>query len=340
MRLNPEISKLLSHVRETNIRACIIGFLKYGVGDFIRLEASSICQLKCPLCHPAHGELGIAGRGYLRFNDFKNFVDNYPHFKRIELSNNGEIFLNPELEEIIRYADCKHIRLMANNGVNLNTVSEAVLESLVKYRFKDLTISIDGVTNDTYTIYRKGGNFNTVLENIKRINYYKQIYQIPFPKLRWQFVVFGHNEHELPTARRMAKELNMDFKATLNWDESYSPVRNKDLVRKEIGFASKHEYQQKYKMLYLRLCEQLWLCPQINWDGKLLGCCVNYWGDFGNIFESNLETCLRSEKYRYARKMILGLKKEREDIPCSRCGRYKIMKTTNRYLLPFVTPYD
>jgi MoaA/NifB/PqqE/SkfB family radical SAM enzyme len=228
---------------------------------------------------------------------------------------------------------------MANNGVNLNTVSEAVLESLVKYRFKDLTISIDGVTNDTYTIYRKGGNFNTVLENIKRINYYKQIYQIPFPKLRWQFVVFGHNEHELPTARRMAKELNMDFKATLNWDESYSPVRNKDLVRKEIGFASKHEYQQKYKMLYLRLCEQLWLCPQINWDGKLLGCCVNYWGDFGNIFESNLETCLRSEKYRYARKMILGLKKEREDIPCSRCGRYKIMKTTNRYLLPFVTPY-
>ena len=229
---------------------------------------------------------------------------------------------------------------MANNGVNLNTVSETVLESLVKYRFKDLTISIDGVTNDTYTIYRKGGNFNTVLENIKRINYYKQIYQIPFPKLRWQFVVFGHNEHELPTARRMAKELNMDFKATLNWDESYSPVRNKDLVRKEIGFASKHEYQQKYKMLYLRLCEQLWLCPQINWDGKLLGCCVNYWGDFGNIFESNLETCLRSEKYRYARKMILGLKKEREDIPCSRCGRYKIMKTTNRYLLPFVTPYD
>ena len=104
MRLDPEISKLLSHVRETNIRACIIGFLKYGVGDFIRIEASSICQLKCPLCHPAHGELGIAGRGYLRFNDFKNFVDNYPHFKRIELSNNGEIFLNPELEEIIRYA--------------------------------------------------------------------------------------------------------------------------------------------------------------------------------------------------------------------------------------------
>lgn len=37
--------------------------------------------------------------------------------------------------------------------------------------------------------------------------------------------------------------------------------------------------------------------PQINWDGKLLGCCLNFWGDFGgNAFEQGLERILTSEK--------------------------------------------
>lgn len=327
--------KILSHIQKTSIRSCINGFLKYRVGDYIRLEASSICQLKCPLC-PQRSKLGIIGRGYLRFIDFKSFVDKYPNFKRIELSNYGELFLNPELEEIIRYAHSKNIHLMANNGVNLNNASKTILENIVKYQFKNITVSLDGAINDTYTIYRQGGDFNTVIENIRKINYYKEIYRSEFPKLGWQFVIFGHNEHELPIAQKMAKHLNMEFKPILNyWDESYSPIIDKDFVIRQIGFASNQEYQKKNKINFLRLCGQLWYSPQINWDGKLLGCCVNYWGDFGNIFKSSLETCLTSEKYRYAKKMVLGLKRERADIPCSHCKIYHTMKVTHRYLLPF-----
>lgn len=45
--------------------------------------------------------------------------------------------------------------------------------------------------------------------------------------------------------------------------------------------------------------------PQINWDGKLLGCCLNFWGDFGgNAFEQGLEHVLSSENLAYARRML------------------------------------
>ena len=76
----------------------------------IRIEACSLCQLNCPACtvRKLEKQMPKDWLGYLKFNDFKNFIDNY-NFKEIELSNNGEIFLNPELDEIIKYAYEKKI---------------------------------------------------------------------------------------------------------------------------------------------------------------------------------------------------------------------------------------
>lgn len=314
-----------------------IVFFKYGViGNSIRIEASSICQLKCPECPQAKGKLEIIGKGYLKFEDFKKFVDNYPNFRNIGLSNYGEIFLNPELKNIIKYAYEKNINLTAYNGVNLNAASEEIIRCLVKYRFKAITISIDGACNDTYKIYRRGGNFDRVIDNIKKINYYKQKYNTKFPRLTWQFIIFGHNEHELLTARKMARELNMQFKTKLNWSSSYSPVKNKEFVRKESGLkaTSQQEHERIFNKVYLMLCFQFWFEPQINWDGKLLGCCVNTWGDFGNVFESGLKKCLKSEKYVYIKKMLLGKKRDRKDIPCihcAHCGNWEKIRSRPRY---------
>ncbi|MFN3315474.1 MAG: SPASM domain-containing protein, partial [Raineya sp.] len=83
------------------------------------------------------------------------------------------------------------------------------------------------------------------------------------------------------------------------------------------------EFEKKEKKLYSPACFQLWTAPQINWDGKLLGCCVNHFGDFGNVFDEGLDNLLQSEKYVYAKKMLLGEAPDRKDIPCSQCNRYK-----------------
>ncbi|NIM13024.1 MAG: hypothetical protein GTO45_12930 [Candidatus Aminicenantes bacterium] len=135
----------------------------------------------------------------------------------------------------------------------------------------------------------------------------------------------GHNEHELPLAKKMAKELNMIFFPKLNWEPGYSSVKNADFVKMEAGMSvvSKDEYQKKYKKVYLLPCVQFWVSPQINWDGKLLGCCQNLWGDFGNVFAQGFETCLTGERFVYAKKMLCGEAKTRGDIPCTKCSLYK-----------------
>ena len=115
-----------------------------------------MCQLRCPICSTGkdQNKNGTIGWGYLRFKDFKALVDQNPKIQQIELSNYGEIFLNPELHKIIRYAYIKEIILTAENGVNLNTVKPEILKELIEYKFQSLVISLDGASDKTYKKYR------------------------------------------------------------------------------------------------------------------------------------------------------------------------------------------
>ena len=303
----------------------------------IRLEAATVCQLRCPTCPTTDGKIRKnLGTGFLKFDDFKRFIDENPWVFDVELSNWGEIFLSPDLLKMMEYAYRSGVALRADNGVNLNTASDSILEGLVRYRFRSLRCSIDGASPETYRIYRQRGDFDTVLNNIKKINQFKAQHNSRYPELTWQFVAFGHNEHEIPKAQRLAKELHMRFSLKLSWDETFSPIKNPEAIRETtgLGVASRSEYHQKYGSNYLQkqTCAQLWNHPQINWDGRVLGCCVNYWGDFGNAFEEGLLETLNGEKMEYARQMLQGRSPARADIPCNTCPHYLTMQKTGVWL--------
>lgn len=310
-------------------------------GRMIRLEASSVCQLRCRACSTARGKnrKGVIGWGFLKFDNFRRLIDENPDIRTIEISNWGEIFLNPELERIVRYAFHKNVRLKAANGVNLNTVSPSMLESLVKYRFNYLNVSLDGASHETYKIYRRKGSFHQVIRNVEMINEFKKKYESNLPKMSWQFVVFGHNEHEIDKAAEMARDLGMEFRPKLNHTPQYSPVVNSEMVKTKtgIGAASRDEFDKLKRKAYSRPCTQLWDSPQINWDGALLGCCVNKFGSFGNVFEEGLDGALNNEKFTYAKQMIAGLVPPREDIPCLQCKVWKKYNGDERTLLPSST---
>ena len=304
----------------------------------IRLEASSYCNLRCSSCATTTGHVHnlAVGGGFLRLEDFRKLLDDNPGLDCIELSNFGEIFLNPALSSMLELAHQRDVKLTAENGVNLNKVRPEVLEGLVKYQFRKLVCSIDGASEETYSIYRVRGKFANVIDNIRKLNELKQRYRSPFPELAWKFIVFGHNEHEIPVAREMARELNMAFYTRLNWDPSFSPVRDPEAVRAATGMsaASRDEYKALHGQSYDDYaCHQLWDDPQINWDGKVLGCCINYWSDFGgNAFRDGLTASLNTEQIVYARAMLRGHAPPREDIPCTRCGLYEGMRERGQWL--------
>ena len=307
-----------------------------GVNKYkkIRIEASSVCQLRCPSCPTAtKATLPTIGKGFLRLRDFRRLLDENAWIKEIELSNYGEIFLNPDLLEIMRYAYEKKVILTADNGVNLNNAKKEVLEGLVKYKFVSMTCSIDGTSRETYAKYRVGGNYDAVISNIEVINNFKKKYRTNYPMLTWQFILFGHNENELLKAKRLAKSLKMNFFSKLSFDSELSPW-SEEIAKKQFGVASREEYKKKHGVDYTQgICHQLWDNPQINWDGKVLGCCRNFWGDFGvNVFDDGLIGALNNEKINYAKGMLLGINEEKDDIPCTTCDIYLTMKTNAKWL--------
>lgn len=301
----------------------------------IWVDACTYCQLTCPEC-PTRKVIDdtVIGRGYLEAANFAYLLERNPWIAEVELSNYGEIFLNPELLDIIEIGSRAKVDLTAYGGANLNNVSEEVLEGLVKYRFRLLTCSIDGASPETYRIYRVGGDFNTVIENVKKINFFKKKYRSRYPILKWQFLVFGHNEHELPVAREMASGLDMDFAPALSVDSDFSPVRDEDYVRSVLGFASNKEYKEIFGIHYYRdHCLQLWHKPKINWDGRVLGCCQNCFAEFGgNAFEDDLVKCLNGEKIAYARRMLTGVAPHKDDIPCASCWLYQDIRAEGNWL--------
>ena len=306
----------------------------------IRLDASTACQLRCPSCPTASGEVAAElGTGFLRFDSFRRIVDASPWLSVIELSNWGEIFLNPQLVEIVRYAWRKNVRLIAHNGTNLNTVRDEVLEALVRYRFHHLSVSIDGATPETYATYRVRGDFDTVIGNVRKLNEFKRRWRSRYPTLRWQFVVFGHNEHEIERARAMARGLGMDVTVKLNWEnlytESFSPVHDAERVRDASarGVASRSEYEAEAQRPFKsKTCWQLWRDPVVNFDGRILGCCINHWGDMGRVEGGALREALANETLEYARDMVTGRAPARPEIPCSRCDVYEKMQKRRQWV--------
>ncbi len=291
----------------------------------IRLEICSLCQLNCPACTMRMLEKTAPKDwlGYLKFKDFKNFVDDND-FEVIEISNNGEIFLNPDLDKIIEYSYKKGIKLTAYNGVNLNRVSDKTLENLVKYKFDKITVSIDGATPETYKIYRRGGDLNKVIDNIKKINHYKEKYNSQFPELEWQFIVFGHNEHEMELAAKKAKSLKMSIKYRKNYCPGYSPIKN---LKKSEELA-----QVDLKNIgIVRSCKTIVNAPQIDYNGRLLGCHRAKMSHFkANVFKQGLLNALNSPDFIYAKHMLSDKRfLPKGGIPCSACLKYKLARKSD-----------
>ena len=280
----------------------------------LRVEVCSICQLKCPVCYMRTDEENAkngCGFGYLKFEDFKKLLD-----------------------------ENERVKVTADNGVNLNYITDKQAEALAKYHVISMTVSIDGTSQETYEKYRVGGDYGKVIENIKKIIFYRQKYSNGCPHITWKFIVFGHNEHQIEQAKIEAKKLGVAIKFATNWDENFSPVKNPQKVLEQTGLnslttnASPVELLKQFENGEVDwfYCNDLWQ-PQINWDGQLLGCCANYKRNFGgNVFKDGLFETLNHPDFLYAKNMVTNKVAPNKKIPCFDCEIYQDMQKHNVWL--------
>jgi hypothetical protein len=130
----------------------------------------------------------------------------------------------------------------------------------------------------------------------------------------------------------------MAFVVKLSWDSDFSPVTDAAAVKSATGgsAASREEYLAATGHDYMQgICADLWQSPQINWDGKVLGCCRNFWQEFGgNAFRDGLMASLDGEKLNHARAMLAGKAEARDDVPCTACAIYRSRQAHQDWVSP------
>ena len=128
---------------------------------------------------------------------------------------------------MIRLTSDRRIQTLVSS--NLSIEQEHLGEEIVASGLRRLIVSLDGASQGTYQKYRQGGNIELVFNNIQQIILAKKLSGQKSPIIEWQYLVFKHNEHEIPLAYKMARELGVDRivcrSANFPYDH-YSPERN------------------------------------------------------------------------------------------------------------------
>lgn len=282
-----------------------------GYPFWLVMDPSNFCNLKCPFC-PTGQDRNSRTKAMMSFDNFKKILDELgPYLIHIDFCNWGEPLLNKEIYKMVTYA--KQFNIDTKIDSNLTELSKEEARDLVLSGLDKLIVSIDGATPQTYSQYRRGGDFRIVTDNLSLLLKTRNILGRENPYISWQFLVFRHNEHEIEDVKKAARDIGVDhigitkaFIGDKDWIPENREFSNYDLEKigntdREADLTSDFFISSKDSY-----CDWLWEGATINSNGSVSPCCSveDEKDDFGNIFTAPFKDIWNNEKYKSARRYV------------------------------------
>jgi len=238
----------------------------------------------------------------------------------MDFYNWGEPLLNPCVESLISRAAQRGIVCSLSTNLSL-PLDDARIRRLVSSGLHELIVSLDGATKETYGQYRKGGDFDLVCANVRRLVAEKQRLGATRPLITWQFLVFRHNEQEQQQAQAMAHSMGVDrivFRAPmLDTERPGIPPVERDAL---ISWAPQ---DQTFRLKRTRAgaCSWHYMSAAVNWDGSVAPCSGAYRkrDDFGTLADSRYMDVVNNASYRTVRTLLAGRTAASKALLCENC---------------------
>lgn len=279
---------------------------------------SNLCQLRCPLC-PVGAQLITHDRLIMPMETFRAILDKMPFLNAIELYRSGEPFLNPELLTMIRYASLRNITVVTSTNFSFSR-PDVFFDDLVASGLDTLVVSLDGASQESYSRYRVGGDYEVVISNIKKVIAAKNKVRSKKPKIIWQFLVNKYNEHEIATAQKIADalEIKLDLRPISLADNepdvkheiiNIEERKSQWLPRNEAYISDCYKGEYRYPLLK-GICSQLFTRVMVLADGNILPCCEarEKESSFGDLLTQSFDEIWYGQKYLDARSRVLKVK--------------------------------
>lgn len=257
------------------------------------IDVTNKCNLHCPYCPTGRGEQGGRGRGAVSYETFRQILDEVgPYAYRLELFNWGEPFFNKELPQLIAYASAKGVGTIISSNLSFPMTDEYA-RAVIDAGLSCLTGAIDGADQASYELYRRGGNFDMALANLRRFARLKKEMGRQTPVLAWQYLVFAHNEERIAEARTLAQEIGVD---------SFSLMGG---LYDDPQWEPKGDYNQPFLQMHPNRCSWLWNKAVFHWDGGFASCCMGFdkHDDFDTYRPGTFRRMWNNEKFVAARRI-------------------------------------
>lgn len=283
--------------------------LGYPIG--LSIEPNNFCNLQCPECPTGKNQL-TKQRKNIDFEMYKKIIDEtYLYLSHLLLYFQGEPYLYPNFFKLIQYSNEKNIYTKTStNGHFLNSENA---KKTVSSGLDELIISLDGITQETYEKYRKGGDLSKVLEGIKNIVFWKEKLHSKTPYLILQVLVFKTNEHQILDIKKLSKKLKvnkLDFKTA----QFYDFEKGNDLMPETAKYNRYYKNNKGKFLIKNKLknhCYLLWTSSVITCDLFVLPCCFDKNANFkmGNLETTKFKDIWKNKSYQNFRKKVLFSRK-------------------------------
>ncbi len=218
----------------------------------IMMEPISRCNLQCPLCPIGARELKRE-LGTMTLAHFVRILDNVgPQVRVLALWNQGEPTINDALPAMIRAAHERGIYTMTSTNGNL-LLRRNLIARLLDSGLDEIIFSIDGLTQETYQLYRIGGHLDVVAEAMQTLRRLRDARAQKTPRIVMQWLPMKHNQHEIPRLRKTASAWGADtveIKTTQIYTDAQAAEFLPELKelwryeRRAKGWETKRRYQK------------------------------------------------------------------------------------------------
>ncbi len=198
---------------------------------FLNLCNDRSCNLYCPSCRTERINHTEGPEYQSRFDLQKRLLDPYLNGSKeqaftLSVTGSGDPFASKVFREQLFALDGRkypNMRInLQTNGVLLTPRTWQRMQA-IHANIEAVIISFDAATEATYDITRRGGHWQTLLENCARLGEFRASGQLKY--LRFDFVAQLANYREMPAFAELSKSLGADrayFSRLMDWG-TWSP---------------------------------------------------------------------------------------------------------------------
>ncbi len=309
MRLFVPYLRVLTWQRIRNWIRCYYAYRRgktkwNGYPTFVSVEPANYCQLRCPEC-PVGMRLYKKGAQTLDATLFSRLLEeNADYMHTIIFYFQGEPLLNNNLPELIRIA--KQYNLFTYLSTNLQTITPTLAKKLIAAGIDYIVCSIDGISEESYLVYRQGGSLKKALIGLQLLHEEKQR-QKAQTIIEWQCLYLKTNEHEWEQIRATYKQLGADI-LTFKTAQFYDYKHGNPLMPTQEKYSRYYYVNGEYipKQKKTNSCQRMYMGCVMDVQGNIVPCCFDKGSEhiLGNIKENSLKSIWQGKRAQAFRQQV------------------------------------